>query len=60
MIERLTRRVVVTGMGLVTPLGTGLEKTWKALCAGKSGILLISYQSDVRVVAGNSFAGAVI
>jgi 3-oxoacyl-[acyl-carrier-protein] synthase II len=42
MIERLTRRVVVTGMGLVTPLGTGLEKTWKALCAGKSGIARIT------------------
>jgi 3-oxoacyl-[acyl-carrier-protein] synthase II len=42
MIERSTRRVVVTGMGLVTPLGTGLEKTWKALCAGKSGIARIT------------------
>src|SRR5437867_132764 len=42
MIERLTRRVVVTGMGLVTPPGTGLEKTWKALCAGKSGIARIT------------------
>ncbi|MGH7209038.1 MAG: beta-ketoacyl-ACP synthase II [Nitrospiraceae bacterium] len=42
MTERLTRRVVVAGMGLITPLGTGLEKTWKALCAGKSGIVRIT------------------
>lgn len=34
----MSRRVVVTGVGLVTPLGTGVEKTWSGLCAGKSGI----------------------
>lgn len=34
----MDRRVVVTGVGLVTPLGTGVKKTWNALCEGKSGI----------------------
>ncbi|MBI4619663.1 MAG: beta-ketoacyl-ACP synthase II [Desulfobacterales bacterium] len=38
----MKRRVVVTGLGAVTPLGIGVEKTWKALCAGKSGISKIS------------------
>jgi 3-oxoacyl-[acyl-carrier-protein] synthase II len=32
------RRVVVTGMGLVSPVGIGVEQSWAALVAGKSGI----------------------
>ena len=31
------RRVVVTGLGLVTPLGSDVETTWKNILAGKSG-----------------------
>ncbi|WP_305041417.1 beta-ketoacyl-ACP synthase II [Geoalkalibacter sp.] len=32
------RRVVVTGLGIVSPLGTGIEKNWQALTEGRSGI----------------------
>ena len=32
------RRVVITGVGTVTPLGNNVEQTWQAILAGKSGI----------------------
>ena len=35
------RRVVITGMGAVTPIGIGVDKFWNALLAGKSGVSLI-------------------
>jgi 3-oxoacyl-[acyl-carrier-protein] synthase II len=34
----LERRVVITGMGTVNPVGNSVDETWAALCAGKSGI----------------------
>ncbi len=34
----MKRRVVITGVGLLTPLAIGVRETWEALCAGKSGI----------------------
>src|SRR5208283_1666886 len=36
MIEE--RRVVITGLGLITPIGIGVEETWNAALKGKSGI----------------------
>ena len=35
------RRVVVTGMGMVTPLGSGVDHNWSQIIAGKSGISCI-------------------
>jgi 3-oxoacyl-[acyl-carrier-protein] synthase II len=45
------RRVVVTGMGLVTSLGQGVAPSWAALVAGKSGVRTIEAFDPVRVDA---------
>lgn len=51
----MQRRVVVTGLGLVTPVGIGVEKSWNNLCAGRSGIGLITRfdagEYDVKIAA---------
>lgn len=38
MVDGQTRRVVITGLGVVTPLGIGVPSTWKGICEGRSGI----------------------
>ncbi len=38
----MDRRVVITGVGVVTPVGTGVPKFWEAIVAGKSGIGLVT------------------
>src|SRR5438445_4415842 len=37
-MQRVERRVVVTGIGLVTPLAIGTKESWQAAIAGKSGV----------------------
>ncbi len=44
------RRVVVTGLGMVSPLACGVEETWKRILAGKSGAAPITRFDASRVV----------
>ncbi|WP_187322281.1 beta-ketoacyl-ACP synthase II [Serratia marcescens] len=51
------RRVVVTGLGMLSPVGNTVESTWNALLAGQSGISLIDH-FDTTAYA-TKFAGLV-
>lgn len=50
-INRNLKRVVITGLGAVTPVGIGTKKTWDALCNGKSGVSGITKfdSSDMKI-----------
>lgn len=51
----MTRRVVVTGMGMISPLGHSVEESWKNIVAGKSGVAPITRfdagEYNVRIAA---------
>ncbi|MEP6652680.1 MAG: beta-ketoacyl-ACP synthase II [Myxococcales bacterium] len=53
----MPRRVVVTGIGLVTPVAIGTEETWQGLLAGKSGIAPITHFDSTNFAT--HFAGEV-
>ncbi len=55
----MSRRVVVTGVGLVSPLGIGTEPTWDGLVAGRSGVSTITRfdTSDFPVHIGAEVKG---
>ena len=38
----MSRRIVITGMGVITSLGETVDEMWEALCAGKSGIKTVT------------------
>ena len=49
------RKVVITGMGIVSPVGTGVEYAWKNVLAGKSGVKKID-TFDVSDLASYAFS----
>ena len=54
------RRVVVTGLGLVTPLGGDVETTWQNLIAGKSGAQRVTddqrpmFRGELKTIAADA------
>src|SRR5688572_31472789 len=39
----MSRRVVVTGMGCISPVGNNVKETWESILAGKSGAAMITH-----------------
>jgi 3-oxoacyl-[acyl-carrier-protein] synthase II len=58
----VTKRIVVTGVGAVTPLGIGAKATWEGLLAGRSGIRKIQHwdPSELEVQIAGEVDGFVV
>jgi len=54
----VSRRVVVSGIGLITPCGTGVDRTWSALVEGRSGVRAIPELEESGLAT--RFAGRVV
>ena len=52
------RRVVVTGLGLVTPLGGDVETSWKNIIAAKNGAVASDTSNEVPAPSPGIMAGA--
>ena len=46
----MNRRVVVTGIGLVSALGIGTNETWAGILAGQSGVTRITFDQLVQTL----------
>ncbi|RKP32455.1 3-oxoacyl-synth [Metschnikowia bicuspidata] len=53
-------RIVVTGIGFVTPLGTGLKHTWNNLVSGKSGLIRTTLLADYETAKWASVPSRVV
>ena len=56
----MKRRVVITGLGVVSPIGTGVEKFWSNLVAGVSGIDIIKRFDPVEIGLSVHIAGVLV
>lgn len=56
----MANRVVVTGLGLVTPLGVGTKAVWKNLIAGKSGLVSTTTLADYKSLGWDKIPSKVI
>jgi 3-oxoacyl-[acyl-carrier-protein] synthase II len=56
----MKRRVAVTGIGLITPLGTGNKLTWDGICEGRSGVRTIQKFDPVAADLKTHIAGEVL